>query len=84
MPTTMTRTVASWRHYQLAQAITAMAGRLSNSMYAAGIAYNAPGGSLMGKTHQQWGAAADRQFAAIQRLARALRDVDVATFGGEL
>jgi hypothetical protein len=56
---------------ELARAIIAMAGRLSASAHKAGLAYKAPGGSLMGKTHEQWSAAADRQFRAVQRLTMA-------------
>lgn len=75
---------ASKQHDQLAYAIDNMASRLSISMFRAGLAYNSPSGSLMGKTHEQWSAAGARQFKAAQRLTRALRDIDVAPMVGAI
>lgn len=74
---------ASKQHCQLADAITAMAGRLSTSAHRAGLAYNSASGSLMGKTHEQWSARSARQFKAVQRLTNALRDVEVAPMDAE-
>lgn len=68
---------ASERHYQLANAITEMASRLSASMHFAGLAFGCPGGQLQGKTYRQYSAAGHRQYMAIQRLTRALRDLEV-------
>jgi hypothetical protein len=68
---------ASERHYRLAHAIADMAARYGSSMHAAGLAYNADG-TFDGKPWVHYERAARRQFGALQRLTRALRDVEVS------
>jgi hypothetical protein len=66
--------LASERAYELRSALLEMVIRYGDSMQRYGMA---TGGTFDGKSWEHWRRATRRQFAAIQRLAYALRDVEV-------
>ncbi|MEV4415067.1 hypothetical protein [Catellatospora sp. NPDC049609] len=69
------RYYASERAHQLRDAIVDMTIRYGGSSMALGFAY--ADGSHDGKPAEDWKRARRRQFLALQRLSRALRDVEV-------
>lgn len=66
------------KHYALAWAINDMAARYGLSLHRAGLAFSSDSGTFDRKPWEYWDAAGRRQYRALQRLTRALRDAQVA------
>jgi len=76
MSETTPKPLASNHAYQLSDAVTGMAARYGDSMHCQALAFAAGSGSFADKPWKYYERAARRQFRALQRLTRALRDLD--------